>query len=130
MKPISLSSCGKKSLDLWLKLIDEEGSLIRAFTGTKQLTTNNHYPENDCLSRSKLLQYFYHCHTDNGEHGHIHVYAKDPTRKTTQHLVGISLSDKGLPIGLFTLKPWTINEHPVKAEVLQESFKRTFYDHS
>lgn len=122
-------SLGEESLGLWLKITETKGSLINAFLCDKCQLAYDHYPTDDYLSNCKTLQYFYHSHRDNGEHGHIHVFARNTIQNTTHHIVGIGLSDIGLPIGLFIINPNFVNEKKIGISQMQKMFSHTFYSH-
>ena len=109
----------KKSLGLWLTLTKKHGSLIRAFNGNEIHKAYEHYPSKDIISNSRHLQYFYHSHRDTGEHGHIHVFSKSQNTSTTNHLLAIGLSEKGLPISLFTVEAASVNEKPIDSTTLE-----------
>lgn len=101
---------GVESLDHWLSIGNLQGSLVKAFIDSDVQIAYQHYPQQDCHSNSGLLQYFYHSHRENGEHGHIHVYVKENREADPIHLVAIGLSDKGLPISLFTVTSESVSE--------------------
>ena len=101
---------GVESLDHWLSIGNLQGSLVKAFIDSDVQIAYQHYPQQDCHSNSGLLQYFYHSHRENGEHGHIHVFVKDNKESDPIHFVAIGLSDKGLPISLFTVSSESVSE--------------------
>ena len=117
--PLEKLHFGKKSLGLWLILTKKHGSLIRAFNSNNTHKAFDHYPSEDILSNSRNLQYFYHSHRDTGEHGHIHVFSNSQDTSTTNHLLAIGLSEKGLPISLFTVDAASINEKQIDAKTLE-----------
>ena len=125
MSPLEKLHFGKKSLGLWLVLTKKHGSLIRAFNASKIHKAYAHYPNEDILSNSDYLQYFYHSHRDTGEHGHIHIFSKANDTSTTNHLLAIGLSEKGLPISLFTVDPTSVNEERVEAKILEQLLSQT-----
>jgi len=109
---------GEKSLDFWLKIGSDSGSLIKAFTKNLIHIAYEHYPSEDYFSQSGRLQFFYHSHRDNGEHGHIHVYIRKDKHSDPIHYVAIGLSNKGLPISLFTVTSESVNEQLVELQFL------------
>jgi len=110
MHPRERLHFGKKSLGLWLHTTNRQGSLIRAFTHDQKPIAFNHYPPQDYVSKNRQIQYFYHSHRNNGEHGHIHIYLKDSPSAKPLHFIAIGLSNRGLPISLFTVSSSSIHE--------------------
>jgi len=125
MSPLAKLHFGKKSLGLWLTITSDHGSLIKAFNPSEAHTAHEHYPSEDFLSENGTLQYFYHSHRDTGEHGHIHIFSRDHTTSHTNHLLAIGLSEKGLPISLFTVKEESVNEKSPGAQILKHLLKRS-----
>lgn len=90
----------------------------------------NHYPKGDVYDRETHGQYYYHAHRkESGEHGHFHTFvrykgmppdmqpipyggkATRPDGKDALgHLIAISMSRPGFPIGLFTTNRWVTDE--------------------
>lgn len=120
MSPLEKLHFGKKSLGLWLTLTKEYGSVVKAFNNSNIHEAYQHYPSEDILSNSRSLQYFYHSHRDTGEHGHIHIFHKTLNSSDTNHLLAIGLSEKGLPISLFTIDAVSVNEKPAAPEMLKQ----------
>ena len=125
MSPLEKLHFGKKSLGLWLKITHDHGSLIKAFNPNEAHTAYEHYPSEDFISENGSLQYFYHSHRDTGEHGHIHIFHRDNTTSHTNHLLAIGLSEKGLPISLFTVNEESVNEKSPGAQTLQQLLKKS-----
>ena len=125
MSPLEKLHFGKKSLGLWLKITNDHGSLIKAFNPNEAHTAYEHYPSEDFISENGFLQYFYHSHRDTGEHGHIHIFYRDNTTSHTNHLLAIGLSEKGLPISLFTVNEESVNEKSPGAQTLQQLLKKS-----
>ena len=125
MSPLEKFHFGKKSLGLWLKITNDHGSLIKAFNPSEDHTAYEHYPNEDFLSENESVQYFYHSHRDTGEHGHIHIFHRDHTTSQTNHLLAIGLSEKGLPISLFTVNEESVNEKSPGAQTLQQLLQKS-----
>ena len=125
MSPLEKLHFGKKSLGLWLRITNDHGSLIKAFNPSEAHTAYEHYPSEDFISESGSLQYFYHSHRDTGEHGHIHIFHRDNTTNHTNHLLAIGLSEKGLPISLFTVNEESVKEKSPGAQTLQQLLKKS-----
>ena len=125
MSPLEKLHFGKKSLGLWLTLTKNHGSLIKAFNTSEVHGAYEHYPNEDFLSNNGSLQYFYHSHRDNGEHGHIHIFNKSAKTAHTNHLLAIGLSEKGLPISLFTVNEDVVNENSPGEQALKLLLKKS-----
>ena len=125
MSPLEKLHFGKKSLGLWLRITNDHGSLIKAFNPSEVHTAHEHYPSEDFLSENETLQYFYHSHRDTGEHGHIHIFHRDHTTSQTNHLLAIGLSEKGLPISLFTVNEESVKEKSPGAQALKQLLKKS-----
>ncbi|MCP9792654.1 TIGR04283 family arsenosugar biosynthesis glycosyltransferase [Vulcanococcus limneticus Candia 3F8] len=95
-----------RSLRLWLRLTERHGSVVVALTGGGTVVAERHYPEGDGRDPTSGAQFYYHCHRDGGEHGHLHLFVPAAPGAELTHLIGISLDARGLPIGLFTLNRW------------------------
>lgn len=90
----------------------------------------DHYPKGDVYDGEFHAQYYYHAHrAEAGEHGHFHTFLRaegmpagvapvpyDGTAERPEgadalaHLVAISMSGPGFPIGLFTTNRWVTDE--------------------
>ena len=108
-----------------LTITNDHGSLIKAFNPSESHTAHEHYPSEDFLSENGALQYFYHSHRDTGEHGHIHIFHREHTTSHTNHLLAIGLSEKGLPISLFTVNEDSVNEKSPGAQTLQQLLQKS-----
>ena len=125
MSPQEKLHFGKKSLGLWLEITKKHGSLIRAFNPSESHQAYKHYPCDDIISNCRSLQYFYHSHRNSGEHGHIHIFRKNFDTSQTNHLLAIGLSDRGLPVSLFTVNTEIVNEEPIEREALKKLFNKS-----
>lgn len=96
----------QKALFHWLRLVERQGSLVRAFTTGSPPRQHQHYPPGDLVDPGSGTQCFYHCHRDGDEHGHLHLFRRRKPRQPLTHLIGVSLDGRGLPLGLFTVNRW------------------------
>jgi len=120
---------GKNSLNFWLQTINDYGSLIRAFSLTDTHDAFTHYPLNDLTTENKLIQFYYHSHRDNGEHGHVHVFLKELASTELIHYIAIGITNKGLPISLFTVNPITVDEPAIiPSKLILEISKNVTYN--
>lgn len=75
----------------------------------------NHFPPNDAYDRQTGYRWYYHCHPRGArtthEHGHFHLFSDRTSGSQVTHLIAISVSDRGLPLGLFTANRWVTDEH-------------------
>lgn len=84
-----------------------------------------HYPYDGGIKDEKTgYQIFFHIHREN-EYGHFHTFATDE-KGDLVHLVLISMSENGKPIGLATVNRWVTGGKFVKSEVLK-SLATDFY---
>jgi len=86
----------------------------------------DHYPKGDVYDSEHHAQYYYHAHRkESGEHGHFHTFLRasgipadakplpytgdEPWPQGDEalnHLIGISMSKAGFPVGLFAVNHW------------------------
>jgi hypothetical protein len=83
-----------------------------ALCGANDFIEWQHYPANDLVDKVSGYGFYYHAHSanemPNGEHGHFHVNKRNA--KGFVHLIGIALSQTGLPTRLFTTNQWATGE--------------------
>lgn len=103
------------SLWHWLQVTERCGSLIRAFTGDLQVEAQVHYPQKDFVDLYSGTQCYYHCHRGDVEHGHVHLFRRPIPDGPISHLIAISLDNRGLPVGLFTVNRWVSADHWLSA---------------
>jgi len=96
----------QKALHHWLRLIDRQGSLVRAFTAGDRPVQHRHYPPGDLVDPGSGSQCYYHCHRGDGEHGHLHLFRRPTPQRPLTHLIAISLDPRGLPLALFSVNRW------------------------
>ena len=96
----------RRALHHWLRLTERHGSLIRAFSGDAVIEAQLHYPPGDFSDPASGSQCYYHCHRDDLEHGHLHVFGRERPAAPLTHLIAISLDARGLPVGFFTVNQW------------------------
>lgn len=90
----------------------------------------DHYPKGDVYDDETKSQYYYHAHRpETGEHGHFHTFLRagampadiEPAPyegsafrplgdQAIGHLIAISMSKPGEPVGLFTVNRWVTAE--------------------
>lgn len=86
-----------------------------ALYGAQDFIEWTHYPANDCTDADSGFEFYYHAHSRDemsaDEHGHFHVFRRDPHRADKFfHVIGVSLDARGLPIRLFTTNAWVTGE--------------------
>ena len=72
-----------------------------------------HYPADDATDLVSGYRWYYHAHPDAtalGEHGHFHVFAAASPGAGYTHLLGLSMSESGMPLRGFTTNRWVTNE--------------------
>lgn len=104
-----------RALHHWLQLTEKHGSLIKVFVGDSPIQSRVHYPEGDLIDNSSGTQCYYHCHRNDGEHGHIHLFRRQGLGGPPTHLIAISLDARGLPVGLFTVNSWVAEDQWIPA---------------
>ncbi len=96
-----------------------------AICGARDFVEWQHYPINDLVDEFSGYEFYYHAHsadeTPNGEHGHFHVIKRD--ENNFHHLIGIALSQIGLPTRLFTTNQWVTGEQMVESSLAIQSLK-------
>ncbi len=110
----------------------------------------DHYPKGDIFDEEFSSQYYYHAHReDQDEHGHFHTflragaipenvqpvpYAGDESWPTgdeaLSHLISISMSPPGFPVGLFATNRWVTAEAWYRAADVIGMVDRFRVDHA
>lgn len=109
-----------------MKYADDGRTLNEAvLCGAKDFVEWQHYPSNDLVDKSTGYEFYYHAHSADdrvpGEHGHFHVIKRE--NDSFQHLIGIALDQKGLPVRLFTTNQWVTGEEIVEARLVMHAIK-------
>lgn len=91
-------------------------SLLGAMMGPQtQVRAWAHWPPDDAHDARTGYRWYYHCHAREarmpGEHGHFHLFSDPRSGSRVTHLVAISVSNRGLPLGLLTTNRWVTDEH-------------------
>ncbi|MFQ5467228.1 MAG: hypothetical protein ACE5DS_03740 [Kiloniellaceae bacterium] len=108
----------------------------------------DHCPPGDIYDTQTHSQFYYHAHRE-GEHGHFHTFMRQrgmpegvaPVEQsvagdmkdredTLSHIVAISMSQRGLPIGLFTTNRWVTAENWYAAPDVCAMIDRFRIDHA
>ena len=96
-----------------------------ALCGAKDFIEWQHYPINDLVDEVSGYEFYYHAHSademPHGEHGHFHVIRRDT--EGFHHLIGIALSQRGLPIRLFTTNQWVTGEEMADSAMVIKSIR-------
>ena len=106
----------------------------------KEARVEERYPDPDVTDRRHGSQFFYHSHRHGAlEHGHVHLFCHATAsgkrryvsrernswqRTAPSHLFGISLDNRGLPIGLFTVNRWVTDGYWFDAATTLEMVRR------
>lgn len=93
----------------------ERQGLLAELAGTQPVVRAwDHLPPNDAHDPRSGYRWYYHCHPREartaGEHGHFHLFSDLRSGSAVTHLLAISVSDRGLPLGLFTTNRWVTDE--------------------
>lgn len=97
------------------RLALERQGLLAEFVGNPSIVRAwDHLPPEDAHDPRSGYRWYYHCHPREartaGEHGHFHLFSDPQSGSAVTHLVAISVSDRGLPLGLFTTNRWVTDE--------------------
>jgi hypothetical protein len=101
-----------------------------ALAGCSEFQRWNHCPKDDAKSFENATRFFYHAHSQEqmlkNEHGHFHVFTHDYQSSETKfsHLIGISLTDKGEPLRLFTTNQWVTGEFYRPVDAMKQALQR------
>jgi len=102
---------------------------IAALCGARQFIQWQHYPARDAVDATHHSEFYYHAHNgaqhSHDEHGHFHVFTRPGGRQRFHHLIGVSMTPKGLPTRLFLTNQWVTGEHwaaPQQLEPLLHEF--------
>lgn len=115
------------AVDSWVAVTQRRGSLIQDWVRGRVVGESEHFPAGDLVDLRTGSQFFYHAHRSGlAEHGHLHLFwhaTASGTRRRPRHghtashrtapahLFAIGLSDRGLPVSLFTVNQWVTEGH-------------------
>ena len=136
----SMSALEKASLNLVGECLKGQGEFYEL----------SHYPQDDVYDADSKSQYYFHTHRGlNGEYGHFHTFMRAtgmpplivPVSNTgseiwpsgddaLSHLICISMSQDGEPVGLFTTNRWVTDEAWYKAEDVVNMLDAFVVDHA
>ncbi|CAJ0794255.1 uncharacterized protein DUF6969 [Ralstonia pickettii] len=116
----------RASVEAFSRATSKAGSLIQSWIRGRTVVEYDHYPPDDVIDEVSGSQFYYHAHRSGVEHGHVHLFwhatrngrrRRLPSGKVRwvntapSHLFAISLDDRGLPVGLFTVNQWVTDGH-------------------
>jgi len=111
----------KEKIISTIDMLKREGTnLVKKIMNGKEYEYNpyTHYPYDGGIKDEKTgCQLFFHFHREK-EYGHFHTFAADEDGSLV-HLVLISMSEEGKPIGLAAVNRWVTGDKYVKANVLK-----------
>lgn len=94
--------------------LERQGLLAEVVAGQSVVQAWDHLPADDAHDVRTGYRWYYHSHPREartaGEHGHFHLFSDPHAGSAVTHLVAISVSDRGLPLGLFTTNRWVTDE--------------------
>ena len=117
----------ERILEIIKELKTEGTNLVKKIMNGKKYEYDpyTHYPyAGGIKDGSTGYQLFFHIHRKN-EYGHFHTFATDENGELV-HLVLISMSEEGKPIGLATVNRWVTGDKYVKGEVLKKLTENFF----
>lgn len=131
-KAIEFSNEFKERIIAIISELKKEGSNLvkKIMDGRKyEYDPYTHYPiDGGIKDESTGYQLFFHIHREN-EYGHFHTFATDENGELV-HLILISMSEEGKPIGLATVNRWVTGDKYVKAEILKKLTENFFVNPS
>ncbi|MBK7981806.1 MAG: hypothetical protein IPK06_17710 [Ignavibacteriae bacterium] len=119
----------KKIISIIIDLKNEGSNLVKKIMSGKKYEYNpyTHYPYDGGIKDEETgYQVFFHIHREN-EYGHFHTFATDENGELL-HLVLISMSEDGKPIGISTVNRWVTGDKYVKANILKTLAKNFSID--
>jgi hypothetical protein len=121
----------EKIIFIITKLKSEGTNLVKKVMNGKKYEYDPyvHYPYDGGIKDENTgCQLFFHIHRPN-EYGHFHTFALDEKGELV-HLILISMSEDGKPIGLATVNRWVTGDKYVKADVLKILADKFYVDPS
>jgi hypothetical protein len=122
-----IRAASEMAVGAWVAVTRRRGSLIQDWVRGSVVDEAEHFPPNDLIDLRTGSQFFYHAHRSGlAEHGHVHLFwhatasgarrrprhGRTAWRRTAPtHLFAIGLSDRGLPVSLFTVNQWVTEGH-------------------
>lgn len=136
----SMSALEKASLNLVGECLKGQGEFYEL----------SHYPQDDVYDADSHSQYYFHTHRGlQGEYGHFHTFLRAagmppsvvPVKNSgsedwpsgadaLSHLICISMSQDGEPMGLFTTNRWVTGETWYKADDVVKMIDAFIVDHA
>jgi hypothetical protein len=122
-----IRTAAEEAVGAWVAVTQRRGSLIQDWVRGRVVAESEHFPPGDLIDLRTGSQFFYHAHRGGlAEHGHVHLFwhatasgarrrprgGRTAWRRTAPtHLFAIGLSDRGLPVSLFTVNQWVTEGH-------------------
>jgi hypothetical protein len=121
-----VAACAESIASIHQALANDELSIVSEWlrdNADKPIQAWVHYPEDDCLDPQSGAMVYYHAHEpgewSRQEHGHFHLFVRPAPDQPFTHVVAISMSAYGVPVGVFATNGWVTDEHMLPAgEVL------------
>lgn len=120
------ASAAADIVDVVQSLAESNSNIILAVLCGKPFVEYEHYPSGDILDPTTGGQVYFHAHPATREgyndFGHFHLFLRPSMSSDTAdqdvsassdaicHLVGISVDQRGFPVGLFTTNRWVTDE--------------------
>lgn len=102
--------------------------VLAALAGAPTFNTWAHYPSHDVVDQMHGTQFYYHAHWEGErepvEHGHFHVFVRSRRGSGFHHVIGISMTQYGLPVSLFLTNQWVTGERWVSSSALTPLISR------
>lgn len=120
-----IASAAADIVDVTRSLAESNSNIVLAVLNDEPFIEYEHYPPGDVLDPTTGSQFYFHAHPPTREgyndFGHFHLFLRpsfssDTAGEAICHLIGISVDQRGLPVGLFTTNRWVTDESWYPAE--------------
>jgi len=125
------SNFKERIISIVIELKAESTNLVKKIMDGKKYIYDpyTHYPYDGGIKDEQTgYQLFFHAHRKN-EYGHFHTFATNEDGELV-HLLLISMSEEGKPIGLATVNRWVTGDKYVKAVQLKNFAENWYVDPS
>jgi hypothetical protein len=110
-----LRDAAERAVGIPLRYAERGTGLAQAaLAGARECVELRHYPARDAVDPDTGTQFYYHAHGSSrrprDEHGHFHVFAREPGEPGFVHVAALSVDARGLPLRWFATNRWVTGE--------------------
>jgi hypothetical protein len=110
-----LRDAAERAVGIPLRYAERGTGLAQAaLAGAHACVELRHYPARDAIDPGTGTQFYYHAHGSRrrprDEHGHFHVFAREPGEPGFVHVAALSIDARGLPLRWFATNRWVTGE--------------------